>query len=803
MSLLESSIRLLSSFGWQITLVAQVAFLGTLAYLLVRSMLRQSPFWANRVWFFCALGLLVLPILQLAPNFTLSIASTASPQIENQPSMENPASLDGKYVEPASDNRSTNSGELASNSKIPSPAMPGEVATPASAVIVSHANNTVANTLTPFAALSLSEWINWRTVYWLYGIVVGGLALRLLMACVRLAQLHNQAIPVSDASTLDLLDRAADVFGLRKTPTLGESANIQVPLAFGLFKPKVLVPSGFCSWSAEDRRAVLYHELAHVSRRDMLGEALARTVRIVYWFHPVAWLVSHQLRQSQELAADQRVLEAGLDRATYARALVNIISTMGYQRNAHDLPALAMSSMNDVQQRVTAIMCWRNLRAWRRGLTLCALLMIALGVSTIRVQLVAAAIPNVEQSKPETIETDSQQASIPTVEPDDNDLIRRLSKCEVLTVTGDEHDGVFNVSGVVVNAAGEPVAGAVVVLRESTMMRVNVLIRKGEFKFGEDRWKILPDVFARMLTDDNGRFEFRNVKAPSLHGHWTSPWKGSIVAGQDTLGVGWSNLTKKVQSNLTQQDVKIVLGPSSVIEGSYKSPDHQPVPGQFITAGEVKQASKVKASFDPFSSTGFELYNSQIAPRALTSSEGTFSLKGLPGGTSASILIAQHDQWQTVNKWVSTGTRETEAMDLSGSHPILTSPLSLISDPGEAIRGRVVDTDGIGIAEVTVRYSSSEPTTTTDQNGNFEIRRPTGTFKNERTGQPNDAVPVYFRIKEKDSNRFLSQTVKIDPSELIDPSKINLTITLQRGALVKGKVVDAKGRPFQNCLVLP
>ena len=52
------------------------------------------------------------------------------------------------------------------------------------------------------------------------------------------------------------------------------------------------------------RRAVLAHEFAHIRRNDTLISALARLVKSVFWFHPLAWWLSRKVSELAELSCD-------------------------------------------------------------------------------------------------------------------------------------------------------------------------------------------------------------------------------------------------------------------------------------------------------------------------------------------------------------------------------------------------------------------------------------------------------------------------------------------------------------------
>jgi TonB family protein len=100
------------------------------------------------------------------------------------------------------------------------------------------------------------------------------------------------------------------------------SADVSSPVACGLLYPAILLPKEAASWDAFRRRVVLMHELAHLQRGDVWANLLAVAARALFWFHPLAWVLSARLRREQELACDDAVLDAGVPAASYADVLL-------------------------------------------------------------------------------------------------------------------------------------------------------------------------------------------------------------------------------------------------------------------------------------------------------------------------------------------------------------------------------------------------------------------------------------------------------------------------------------------------
>ena len=105
-------------------------------------------------------------------------------------------------------------------------------------------------------------------------------------------------------------DLAAEL-EIRRPVRVVHSPTVSTPMAWGILRPALLLPANAVSWSADRRRAVVLHELAHVKRRDCLIHVLAQAARAVHWFNPLAWVGTRRLRAERERACDDLVLNSG------------------------------------------------------------------------------------------------------------------------------------------------------------------------------------------------------------------------------------------------------------------------------------------------------------------------------------------------------------------------------------------------------------------------------------------------------------------------------------------------------------
>jgi hypothetical protein len=123
------------------------------------------------------------------------------------------------------------------------------------------------------------------------------------------------------------MEEMADVaaaLGLSASINLRQSTAVSSAVALGWFHPTVLLPDDWRTWSRRQRRAVLAHELAHISRSDYLSRLLAQICLALHFYHPLLWRLVARLRLEHELAAD--ALAAPL--AGGARAYLEVLAAM-------------------------------------------------------------------------------------------------------------------------------------------------------------------------------------------------------------------------------------------------------------------------------------------------------------------------------------------------------------------------------------------------------------------------------------------------------------------------------------------
>lgn len=230
------------------------------------------------------------------------------------------------------------------------------------------------------------DWSTVVLVVWMAGAAAALARYGLAMVSVRLVA--RGARPVTHGEWVDRLNAAARELGMRERVRLLRADGAAMPMTWGILHPAVLVPAAADGWTAERKRVVLLHELAHVARRDCLWQTLASLCCAAYWFHPGVWWAARQMRIEREQACDDRVLRAGTRASEYAGHLLEVARAFR-PRPLTAAAAVAMARRSQLEGRVVAVLDAARDRAAVPGRAA----LVAGGIAAVALFPLAAASP--------------------------------------------------------------------------------------------------------------------------------------------------------------------------------------------------------------------------------------------------------------------------------------------------------------------------------------------------------------------------------------------------------------------------
>lgn len=172
-----------------------------------------------------------------------------------------------------------------------------------------------------------TDYLPWKalTILWAAGV--------LLVLCGKIWQhmqfrrmLLQNAEEVREAETLLLWEEIQHQAGMEEAKlVLLRSAVINTPLSVGLFQNTIRVILLERSFTEDELRLILRHELVHILRSDSQTKLLLVLFTALNWFNPLMWIAMRKCAEDLELSCDEYVLEQAdaQERRQYAELLLH------------------------------------------------------------------------------------------------------------------------------------------------------------------------------------------------------------------------------------------------------------------------------------------------------------------------------------------------------------------------------------------------------------------------------------------------------------------------------------------------
>ena len=343
-----------------ISSVKAIVILG-LAGLVALTFKRASASVRHGIWSFALASVLVLlPLSLLMPSWPVALLPQATPSLAEvaTPLAQPTPEADVRLEAPLSAHTSAPTPVLEKSGKTisatPSPEPRPEPAT--SAVVLPAGEEIVGEASLMSSALEAAReisWAGWAMLLWATGVMA--VLMYFLLGTVRAWWWTRRAEPVRDEAWTALARDISWELYLKKPVRLVWSDRAAMPMAWGFFRPIVLLPRSASEWTSERRRVVLLHEMAHIQRGDNLTQTLAQFACTFYWFNPVVWWGARQLRIERERACDDQVITSGTKPSAYATHLIAIARSLKATPGT-PLGAVSMARPSQLEGRLLAIL---------------------------------------------------------------------------------------------------------------------------------------------------------------------------------------------------------------------------------------------------------------------------------------------------------------------------------------------------------------------------------------------------------------------------------------------------------------
>ncbi len=579
-------------------------------------------------------------------------------------------------------------------------------------------------------AHSLDRWLPWCVAVWFIGVLIS--SIRLGGAWLLTARIIRTGTCLRDHYLRRMLP-FLNQLGCSRPIRWIESHQVRVPQAIGWLRPVILVPTSlFTSLTPQELESLLLHELVHVRRYDFLVNLLQCAIETVFFYHPgILWL-SQRVRLERELACDDEVVRLTGDKLTFSRALLSLadVSRLGQ-------PALAASE-SDLTTRIHTILGRQRTRA----------LPSIYFLASLAACLIFLGIAWVERHDDEHLHT-----------------------VEFFTVNGET---VPDVSGQVVDSSNQPIAGA------------SVYLRHVRSRFTLDHQTTDSVDLARVISDDNGEFEFTQVRDPAAKNFGTAY---DIVAMKGGYAIGWKHVVAQQPIGKVRVELKSPVG----LPGKVVNATGQPVPGalvrlkclmslRHITQADLEEGRGPRGDDNRF----VVIHGFRASPSVTTDSLGRFAMPGLVEGSGV-VLEVVHPEFLIKQAYAATLPKLDADIVTQSKREVQAGEISVQMEPGYRLRVKVRDAE-TGELVPRVRYATTHtqyfvPPKDISDNGVIELNH---------LRAPEYSVMIF----PPENTPFLAYRQRVTWSSNAAPHE--LEVALRKGVAVRGRVTSqetGKGIP--------
>ncbi|MBN1510554.1 MAG: hypothetical protein JXB13_00935 [Phycisphaerae bacterium] len=393
LAMLEAAALAVGSHVWPVLSDAAIKSVALLvpAFVLTAILRRSSAAARHAVWLLAVVGLFALPVVSaVLPAWRILpgwLDMTPVTVVQTAPAANVPAV---SARTPAPVVRSQPPREMTGMQR---PAVPATAAPPPATPAMERSSLPAVSQLDRKFPL-----LAWAPLLWIAGtsLILGWLGLSFLS----LRRLRRSCEPIRDESWTVLLDQLSNQLRLRGSIQLLQSPRRTMPMAWGIFRRRLLLPAEASQWPADRRRAVLLHELAHLKRRDLAAQLVTQIACAFYWFNPLVWIAARRMVTERERACDDVVLTAGPAPCDYAGHVLDIAAGLRSSPLV-GAAAIAMARPSGLERRLLAILDDRRCRRALTRTTIALLVALFAGIILPVAMMRAMASEPVPTPKPE------------------------------------------------------------------------------------------------------------------------------------------------------------------------------------------------------------------------------------------------------------------------------------------------------------------------------------------------------------------------------------------------------------------
>jgi beta-lactamase regulating signal transducer with metallopeptidase domain len=188
--------------------------------------------------------------------------------------------------------------------------------------------------------------IGWLSfIGFVYCIVLGGLMIKSAIQFYQLTALIKTSIFSESPKYTSFIDSLANTSKGKKLK-IGISPTIDTPISFGWVEPIILLPIALVNQlSVKEIESIILHEWAHILRNDYLINIITSLVQVILFFNPFSYLLNKEISLQREIACDNFVINASVEKLDYLNAIYKIATCIS-NKNSPILNNWTMGILN-------------------------------------------------------------------------------------------------------------------------------------------------------------------------------------------------------------------------------------------------------------------------------------------------------------------------------------------------------------------------------------------------------------------------------------------------------------------------
>lgn len=138
-------------------------------------------------------------------------------------------------------------------------------------------------------------------------------------------KIKKYSISIKDSEILNIFEQLKAEMNIKRNIEIKIYKNTYTPQLFGFFKPLLLLPA--VSYTTEELRLILKHELTHYKHKDLSIKFLTLIINIIFWFDPFIYVIKKNLGIYCELCCDETVAKNmnSDDKQKYCECILTLI----------------------------------------------------------------------------------------------------------------------------------------------------------------------------------------------------------------------------------------------------------------------------------------------------------------------------------------------------------------------------------------------------------------------------------------------------------------------------------------------